>query len=55
MFLTPMREQGIVGSLTRLSQAFQFSPSQLEIASDLPLKLSLSSRVEADCVLIRAE
>jgi len=34
MLLTPMREQGFVGSLARLSEAFQFFPRQPEFVSD---------------------
>ena len=55
MFLTPMRQKAVVGSLTRLSQAFQFFPRQLEIAYELPLKPSLSSCVKTDRDLVHAD
>jgi hypothetical protein len=46
-----MREQRFVGSLTRLSESFQFFPRQLEFVSDQSLKLSPSRHVETDFIL----
>ena len=55
MFLTPMRDQGFVGSPARLSQAFQLCPRQLEIVSEQRLKPFLRSRVELRRLPIGAE
>jgi hypothetical protein len=55
MFLTPMREQSIVGISACPSQALQFFPRQGEIVSGPPLKPLLSSRVETNCVFVRSE
>ena len=55
MFLAPMRNQSFVGSLARLSQAFQFLPRQLEIVSEKRLKPFLRVRVALRRVPIGAE
>jgi len=54
VFLTPMCEQGFVGTFARPSQAFQFFPRHLEIAYERPFKSLLSSCIQTDRDLVHA-